>query len=148
MSIQPVVTYRLGIFHGIRCWVNALLINSDLDIAGVPELTLAFRSPFNDSSGFSSRDYDGKKQVYLLCILVNPVFDDMGMINSQIVQNRKYFFIGILDQPSATCDQSLQVHCFLADCKRNFARIGNRGNQVDPFLFGNEPYRRDELIST
>jgi hypothetical protein len=66
----------------------------------------------------------------------------MAMMNTQFVQNQKYLLVGILNQSFAKIDKSLRVHCLIVDHETNLTLIGNRGDQVDSFLFGIEPYSR------
>ena len=75
-------------------------------------------------------------------MLIDPVFDNMTMMNSQIVQNQKYLFVGIFYQSFAKFDKSLRVHCLIVDHETDFTLIGNRRDQVDPFLFCIEPNSR------
>lgn len=64
------------------------------------------------------------------------------MMNAQIVQNQKYLFVSILDQSFAKFDEGLRIHCSVVDHETNLTLVGNRGNQVDPFLFRIEPNNR------
>ena len=75
-------------------------------------------------------------------MLIDPVFDNMTMMNSQIVQNQKYLFVGIFYQSFAKFDKGLRVHCLIVDHETDFTLIGNRRDQVDPFPFCIEPYGR------
>ena len=83
-----------------------------------------------------------KEQFDFVFMLIDPVFDNMTMMNSQIVQNQKHLFVGIFYQSFAKFDKGLRVHCLIVNHETDFTLIGNRRDQVDPFLFCIEPYGR------
>ena len=64
-----------------------------------------------------------KEQFDFVFMLIDPVFDNMTMMNSQIVQNQKYLFVGILYQSFAELDKGLRVHCLIVDHETHFALL-------------------------
>ena len=66
---------------------------------------------------------------------LNPIPNDMTMMNAQVVQYKVNFPTSVLYQPFAELDKRLGIHRFGVDHKPDFALIRDRGDQIDPFTF-------------
>ena len=75
-------------------------------------------------------------------MLLNPLFDFVRMMNTQIVQNQIDFSTGIFDQPATKPNERLRVHGLVVNHKTNFALIRNSGDQINFVSFCIEPDSR------
>ena len=73
-------------------------------------------------------------------MLLDPVFDQLAVMNTQIIKNQIDLFTSILDQPLAKLDKGLPIHCTIIYHETNRTLVCNRGDQVDPLMLGIEPY--------
>src|SRR5699024_248654 len=71
----------------------------------------------------------------LVAVLSQPAFDDLGMVNPQIIQNQKDFTVGVLDQTLHEVDQDIGVHAALEEPESNLALIGDSRYQIDGLAF-------------
>lgn len=61
----------------------------------------------------------------LVLVLLQPLFDEFAMVNSQVVQNQIYFSTNILGQPAHKGYQALAVHVVAVEHESDFALIAD-----------------------
>ncbi len=69
-------------------------------------------------------------------MLLNPIFDNIAVMNTQIIENQINFFPGIFDQAITEFYEYLRVHSFIVKHEPYFPLVGNRGDQADTLTPG------------
>ena len=69
-------------------------------------------------------------------MIVQPLFNNSGMMNPQVVKNQKDLLICTFDESLYKLEKRLRVHGVSIDHESNFTLIGYRRNQINSLTLG------------